>query len=360
MISRLVLCGAIFVLTNAQPPEGSPPNEGPPDQNSDSSSGACDICGTMTTYMESIEVDNEYILDFIRTIRGNGCPNHYSVCTGKEGVPGCSAIGAEGTDTEANEQNFEYTIPARPVLREGDPTDLEYEMDSLGIALNGVSFYGGAVAPNELLDVTDETSEWTAFDMCSGHSQLTGNYHYHFPPSCLIKQAEARNPSYGAAEGHSPQIGWAYDGFPVYGPLYIDGVSVTSDMTDSCGGIQEEIPDLDNFKYRYYMTGDTSDLYSLPSNPKPAESDYPFLFTCRVGCTYEELKNGTCSGTPGYVDGSDETIANSAVRGYTDAFEEYGSDSSIGYFGDTYESAFIGSDGKCVNDGSAVHETTTD
>ena len=67
----------------------------------------------MTSYVESISGD-------ARVITGNGCPNHYSICTGKGVVPGCGDVGEEGSSTEATEQCFEYTVPAYPVLRTGE------------------------------------------------------------------------------------------------------------------------------------------------------------------------------------------------------------------------------------------------
>ena len=71
---------------------------------------SCDLCGTMTSYSESISDD-------ARVITGNGCPPHYSICTGKGVVSGCGDVGEEGSMTEATEQCFEYTVPAYPVLR---------------------------------------------------------------------------------------------------------------------------------------------------------------------------------------------------------------------------------------------------
>ena len=53
-----------------------------------------------------------------RTIVTSGCPNHYSVCTGK-GFGVCGAQGVEGTDTEATEQGKTLAIPASPVLISG-------------------------------------------------------------------------------------------------------------------------------------------------------------------------------------------------------------------------------------------------
>ena len=132
---------------------------------------------------------------------------------------------------------------------------------------------------------------------CSGHSPNSGDYHYHFPPSCLLAQAVATNPVTGDAADHSPQIGWSLDGFPVYGPLYTGGVAVTA--LDDCGGKLEAIPSLDKFKYRYYFSGATSNLYALPGNPKPDAATVAankFVLNCYKGCTWTTLSAGTCTG----------------------------------------------------------------
>ena len=50
-------------------------------------------------------------------------------------------------------------------------------------------------------------AEGDTFDQCGGHSSSTSqaSYHYHIPPSCLLKQL-------GQTEGqHSPQVGWMAD-----------------------------------------------------------------------------------------------------------------------------------------------------
>ena len=91
---------------------------------------------------------------------------------------------------------------------------------------------------------------WVAFDFCSGHSQNQGDYHYHFPPSCLLAQAGEKESE------HSPQIGWSFDGFPIYGPRGVSGAMMEhcsetggdTDCLDECSGIEEELPEVDNFK----------------------------------------------------------------------------------------------------------------
>lgn len=252
---------------------------------------SCDAYGSSATYSEAIS-------GTARVITSNGCPNHYSLCTGKSGVPGCGDIGEAGTATEAKEASKEISVMHTPVIA-ASTTNVECTMGAIGIALNGVSIYSGAVNQNcDKVDVDDSTSEWTAFDFCSGHSERTGDYHYHFPPSCLLAAIG------DLSDGHSPQVGWSYDGFPVYGPKGPGGVDMTlctnsgansTYCLDSCSGMEMELSGVDEFKYRYYFTGATSDLSTLPTDPKPAATDYPFAFACYKGCTHEAFTAGTCT-----------------------------------------------------------------
>ncbi len=72
--------------------------------------------------------------------------------------------------------------------------------------------------------------ELLTFDSCVGHQPGTGQYHYHANPLCLRAQLNdnvvtlrtSRNGSvYQEASAnwhHSPILGWATDGYPIYGP----------------------------------------------------------------------------------------------------------------------------------------------
>ena len=53
--------------------------------------------------------------------------------------------------------------------------------------------------------------EGASFDGCKGHPGPNGAYHHHVSPSCLYSE--------GATNVHSPIIGYAADGFPIYGPF---------------------------------------------------------------------------------------------------------------------------------------------
>lgn len=176
----------------------------------------------------------------------------------------------------------------------------------MGFFSGAVSYVRGGDCPQ--LDVSDSEAEWISFDCCTGHSTGDGLYHYHFPPSCLLAQAEADAPmGTTVANGHSPQIGWAQDGFPIYGPLGPEGVEIrncgaagahATYCQDECGGLEMELDGVDQYKYRYYITGKVGDLESLPSNPKPDDAAlyFPYTLRCHRGVTVDEYKSSLPDG----------------------------------------------------------------
>ncbi|CAH0376212.1 unnamed protein product [Pelagomonas calceolata] len=310
---------------------------------------ACAEDGSSAAYTETISTAQGVKK---RTIVSAGCPNHESYCTGKPANKDvCDEEGLKGDGTEATDQDLNVDVPANPKLLDADDwaavladaatvpaatatetastSSLDCEMGGIAYALNGVVFYSGAVGnsqadpPCPQLAIDDPTAEWISFDCCSGHSSGTGGYHYHFPPSCLIAQANKEAPIAG---GHSAQIGWAQDGFPIYGPLGPGGVEIrncgasgahATYCQDKCGGYEGELPDVDNYKYRYYITGKVNDLNSLPSYPKPDNVDlyFPFTIRCHRGVIIKTL--GTFKdyvGSDGFTSAHDAT----ALAGYSD------------------------------------------
>ena len=129
------------------------------------------------------------------------------MCVGKDECP--------DDETEATFKNKNITIPATPCFNNytQDPTYDGYPvyclLDNLGIALNGVSLFGPS--GNAQCDDAVDTESYT-FDTCGGHAEPSGTYHYHTAPACLLDQLDDSNDI--NSDGHSPQIGWAYDGFP--------------------------------------------------------------------------------------------------------------------------------------------------
>lgn len=123
--------------------------------------------------------------------------------------------------TRVSEQSINYEITASPT-KASTPTALSLQYDN-AIILNGIKVdilaaacYGVA---DEKIGCNDINTPWrldpmsplTRFgaDSHHAHTQPNGEYHYHGSPEALFDTA-------GSAE--SPVIGFAADGFPIYGP----------------------------------------------------------------------------------------------------------------------------------------------
>ena len=153
-----MLLALLIAGVRGQPGGSSSSSSAPGDSSSSSSSSTyCDPCGADATYTETIDTSGTYAK---RTLVSNGCPNHYNYCTGKD-TGTCGAVGAEGTGTEALVQSYTFEIPANPVIATEVDTTPECSTTTIGMALNGVPIYGGAVSANcDILNVTDPNGEW--------------------------------------------------------------------------------------------------------------------------------------------------------------------------------------------------------
>ncbi|MBS1721250.1 MAG: YHYH protein [Armatimonadetes bacterium] len=119
------------------------------------------------------------------------------------------------------EQRLQFTMPTDP-----QRTGQEYavgvndnngalNMGPIGVAVNGVIFF------NPFDAGSDDASR--IMDRCCGHPAPGGDYHYHKYPICV------NTPFVDKGENHSPLIGFALDGFPVYGPYEREGVMARDD-----------------------------------------------------------------------------------------------------------------------------------
>lgn len=136
--------------------------------------------------------------------------NVYVSCTC---IPGYSIgpwNGLPGTQVPVNE-NFVYKITRNPQQNTG--TAVSIGGGHIGVWTNGVSIFNAQDAysyNNQNVWHRDAVYyEGPTFDTCLGHPAPNGEYHTHLHPKCLYNDADSLN--------HSPIIGYAFDGFPVYG-----------------------------------------------------------------------------------------------------------------------------------------------
>jgi hypothetical protein len=118
---------------------------------------------------------------------------------------------------------------------------------ALGVGVNGVPIYdytaGGEMSQEDLAhhQAHHDTLQTGQLDVCGGHAGRGDDYHYHAKPVCMIDQM--------ANAGDDAIIGWAFDGFPIYGDNNPDGSVISEGELDLCNGQPDE-----NFGYRYHTS----------------------------------------------------------------------------------------------------------
>ncbi|KAJ8600127.1 hypothetical protein CTAYLR_003458 [Chrysophaeum taylorii] len=260
------------------------------DSGSDAPSQAsvCAMDGSDYRYAE--ELKNDY-----RKISTNHCPNHAYLVLNPN-----FAVNEETT----------YRVPLYPKYSSEVTLSLTEAGGSIGVLFDGSMLYSayggskyGALDSSYANDYSNSApyAEGYSFDMCGEHASSNdrASWHAHVPPSCLLHQLNQTETE------HSPQIGWAIDGFPVYGPRGPNGIFVKSCdeptaspdyCADPCGGYRGEIGD--GYAYRYYVMGYYNlapdscdfDLWSNIDGHQPncnyewASEFYPFTPLCLHGC----------------------------------------------------------------------------
>jgi len=118
-----------------------------------------------------------------------------------------------------------FTIPVVPQVAE----TLGNLTPSAGISLNG--FQIASQAPVEAI-----LSNYTiaAFDDCGGHVNPNDGYHYHSATA-----HEGCNSAGADEDGHPKLIGYAMDGYGIYGPLSADDEELS--LLDECNGSEDSI-----------------------------------------------------------------------------------------------------------------------
>ncbi len=150
--------------------------------------------------------------------------------------------------------NEQVPVPASgyaaPIPLEPRLTDLPKTRDaSLAVAVNGVPIFdytgGGEMSLDDLHHhlAEHDTILTQQLDVCGGHAGRGDDYHYHAKPTCMIAAMENA--------GDAAILGWAFDGFPIYGDNNPDGTPVDRAALDVCNGQPDEV-----FGYRYHTSKD--------------------------------------------------------------------------------------------------------
>jgi hypothetical protein len=172
-------------------------------------------------------------------------------------IPGYDIGPWKGNPNVPKDQDFVYKLTRFP--REYTAaTPNTIGMGHIGVWTNGVSIFNPESANSYnnqgLWNQNAFYFEGAGFDSCLGHPDMTGEYHNHLNPKCLYNDADSTH--------HSPLIGFAFDGYPVYGAYGY------ASPLDSTSGIKRM---KSSYELRKMVNRDT-----LPSgHVVPVDSDGP-------------------------------------------------------------------------------------
>lgn len=150
-----------------------------------------------------------------RVFTGNDLPNHP---TGNFPVdPSDDAYAVDRNPNSIQEQSITLSLPANPTAA-AQPNCVGGEV---GIMLSGVVIFSAFDAEGR------DAVAHEVQDECDGHPQISGFYHYHSLSDCIEDTSTS---------GHSSLVGYAFDGYGIYGYYGEDGAEVTNEDLDQCHG----------------------------------------------------------------------------------------------------------------------------
>jgi hypothetical protein len=292
-------------------------------QNTTGLNGSHYVSGNSTAIQDAVEAN-------VQTVQYS---NNWAYVT-TNGIPAYpTGPFLDGNPTTATDQNAIFKIPLNPVQNTGTPTSTTG--GNIGIFINGVALFdyrdgvawntttnslcGGLPGMSPCPGGPGTAQSWNrdavpaeklGFDCSKGHP-ANGNYHHHQNPSafnldlniistiCDLYAADglyAINPS-----EHSPLIGFAYDGFPIYGAYGFANADGTGGIVRIKSGYQ-----LRNITTRTVWANGT-DVADGPN----VSSTYPlgyfredYEFVAHAGqADYLDVHNGRFCVTPEYPAG---------------------------------------------------------
>jgi YHYH protein len=202
-------------------------------------------------------------VDGKRRITSNNLPNH---TTGDFPIkPDSAAYPYDRNPNAIHTQDFLLELPLQPQVAQA-PNCLP--LGPIGFLLTGGVFFNALDARGE--DAVAHEMQ----DSCQGHPEIGGTYHYHSVTTCI----EANSPG----KSHSTIVGYALDGFGIYGRYGEQGKQLTNAQLDECHGHTHEI-EWDGKRVRMYHYH--------------ATWEYPYTLGCFKG-TPQAVKGMTLPAPP--------------------------------------------------------------
>jgi YHYH protein len=118
----------------------------------------------------------------------------------------------------------------------------------VGVMTSGVALFSAVDGENR------DAVAHEVQDSCSGHPERTGVYHYHGLPACI---------NTGRPNSRSKLIGWALDGFPIYGPRGKGGRYLSNADLDACHGTTSKVSYLGRKRRMYHYVANYEFPYTV-------------------------------------------------------------------------------------------------
>jgi len=209
-----------------------------------------------------------------RTFKGNGLPTTpmgtfavqpgtaaypgYSAAPGGANtIPGTPGFGQNYSSAAAigiSPYNLDIRVPMNPKYL-ATPQSIDYL--AIGVALTGALWH--VELANLSATVFTNPISILPLDQCFGHP-YSQQYHYHaYSWKCFPNQGTT---------GQSPLLGYAMDGFGIYGPRGADGKEITNAQLDECHGMTSPV----------LWNGKIQNIYHYVLN-----SEFPYAIGCFRG-----------------------------------------------------------------------------
>lgn len=185
-----------------------------------------------------------------RVVRANNLPDHP---TGVFGIqPTDDAYAYDRNPNPIREQDIVLSLPLNPQVASSDSC---VPMGMIGFALSGAAIY------NALDGEGRDAPAHEIQDDCNGHPERSGQYHYHSYSDCFVDTRSGPG-------GSSDLLGYALDGFGIYGPYGEDGKLLTNADLDECHGRTSEV----------MWNGELTEIYHYHFT-----EEYPYTIGCFKG-----------------------------------------------------------------------------
>ena len=164
-------------------------------------------------HIEAAYCNADYLVVF-----SNAIPNHQVRLEEMPKPPGAGPQAGDFSVRVWNTQSYAFRVPLRPSYNADGSIKNYTGAGALAMMINGVSMYP-IMSPG--IAAIDEKHKWRdghnrddnmkldgQLDSCNEHAGRGFDIHYHADPVCMYNDTKT---------GHSSVIGWAADGFPLYG-----------------------------------------------------------------------------------------------------------------------------------------------